>query len=108
MFPVAFLVAAVVVAFGTYSYVKLSHAFPSSAGPAMFLREGALSLFMYVSMVLGESLVARVFFAHTYGREPASAVQTGSCLRPQIRHFGRVRQSTNPRSRTARGCVSDP
>ena len=69
MFPVAFLVAAVVVAFSAYSYVKLSHAFPSSAGPAMFLREaygpgtatGVLSLFMYVSMVLGESLVARTF-----------------------------------------------
>ena len=69
MFPVAFLVAAVVVAFSAHSYVKLSHAFPSSAGPAMFLREaygpgtatGVLSLFMYVSMVLGESLVARTF-----------------------------------------------
>jgi amino acid transporter len=72
MFPVAFLVAAVVVAFSAYSYVKLSHAFPSSAGPAMFLREaygpgtatGVLSLFMYVSMVLGQSLVARTFGAY--------------------------------------------
>ena len=83
LFPVAFLVAAVVVAFSAYSYVKLSHAFPSSAGPAMFLREaygpgtvtGVLSLFMFVSMVLGQSLVARAFGAYilqVVDLEPAS------------------------------------
>ena len=55
LFPIAFLVAAVVVGFSAYSYVKLSNAFPSSGGVAMFLREeyglgtatGALALFMY-------------------------------------------------------------
>ena len=71
-FPIAFLAAAVVVSFSAYSYVKLSHAFPSSGGPAMFLREaygpgtatGVFSLFMYVSMILGQSLVARTFGAY--------------------------------------------
>lgn len=72
LFPVAFLVAAVVAAFSAYSYVKLSNAFPSSGGVAMFLKEeyglgattGVLALFMYVSMVINESLVARTFGAY--------------------------------------------
>ena len=69
LFPVAFVVAAVVVAFSAYSYVKLSDAYPSSGGVAMFLREqygpgtttGVFAIFMYVSMVINESLVARTF-----------------------------------------------
>ncbi len=72
LFPVAFLVAAVVAAFSSYSYVKLSNAFPSSGGVAMFLKEeyglgtttGVFALFMYVSMVINESLVARTFGAY--------------------------------------------
>ncbi len=83
LFPVAFLTAAVVVTFSAYSYVKLSHEFPSSGGPAMFLRHayglgtatGVFSLFMYVSMVLGQSLVARTFGAYilqVVDLEPAS------------------------------------
>jgi len=72
LFPVAFLVAAVVVAFSAYSYVKLSNAFPSSGGIAMFLKEayglgvatGVFSLLMYFSMVISESLVARTFGAY--------------------------------------------
>jgi len=73
LFPIAFLVAAVVVGFSAYSYVKLSNAFPSSGGVAMFLREeyglgtatGVFAMFMYVSMVINESLVARTFGAYT-------------------------------------------
>ncbi|MFV2039598.1 MAG: APC family permease [Acidimicrobiales bacterium] len=69
LFPLAFLVAAIVVAFSSYSYVKLSAAFPSSGGIAMFLKEeyglgtvtGVFALFMYISMVISESLVARTF-----------------------------------------------
>ncbi|GMR01871.1 MAG: APC family permease [Acidimicrobiia bacterium] len=72
LFPVAFLVAAVVVAFSAYSYVKLSNAFPSSGGVAMFLKEtygpgtatGVFALLMYVSMVISESFVARTFGAY--------------------------------------------
>ena len=69
LFPVAFLAAAVVVAFSAYSYVKLSNAFPSSGGIAMFLKEayglgtatGVFAMLMYISMVISESLVARTF-----------------------------------------------
>ncbi len=72
LFPIAFLAAGVIVAFSAYSYVKLSNAFPSSGGVAMFLREayglgtatGVFALLMYVSMVISESLVARTFGAY--------------------------------------------
>lgn len=68
-FPLAFLGAAIVVSFSAYSYVKLSNTFPSSGGIAMFLKEqyglgaitGIFSMFMYVSMVVNESLVSRTF-----------------------------------------------
>lgn len=68
-FPLAFLGAAIVVAFSAYTYVKLSNSFPSSGGIAMFLKEqyglgmvtGIFSVFMYVSMVVNESLVSRTF-----------------------------------------------
>lgn len=83
LFPVAFVVAAVVIAFSAYSYVKLSNAYPSSGGIAMFLREqyglgtttGVFAIFMYVSMVINESLVARTFGAYALqilDLEPAS------------------------------------
>lgn len=69
LFPVAFVAAAAVVALSAYSYVKLSNAYPSSGGIAMFLREeygpgtatGVFAIFMYVSMVINEGLVARTF-----------------------------------------------
>ncbi|GMQ94240.1 MAG: APC family permease [Acidimicrobiia bacterium] len=72
LFPVAFVAAAVVVVFSAYSYVKLSNAFPSSGGVAMFLKEaygpgtatGFFALLMYASMVISESLVARTFGAY--------------------------------------------
>lgn len=67
--PAAFLAGAVVVAFSSYSYVKYSGANPSSGGIAMLLKAaygpgviaGSFSLFMYVSMVVAESLLARTF-----------------------------------------------
>lgn len=69
LFPLAFVAAALIVATSAYSYVKLSNAYPSSGGIAMFLREaygpgtttGVFAIFMYVSMVINESLVARTF-----------------------------------------------
>jgi amino acid transporter len=72
LFPLAFVAAGVVVSVSAYSYVKLSNAFPSSGGVAMFLREayglgtttGVFAIFMYVSMVISESLVARTFGAY--------------------------------------------
>ncbi|MDZ4267920.1 MAG: APC family permease [Mycobacterium sp.] len=67
--PWAFLTAAVVVAFSAYSYIRYSSTNPSSGGIAMLLKAaygpgvtaGTFSLFMYVSMVLAESLLARTF-----------------------------------------------
>ena len=73
LFPLAFLVGAIVVGFSAYSYVKFSNAYPSSGGVAMFMRKaygpgtvaGSFSLLMYVSMVIAESLVARTFGSYT-------------------------------------------
>ena len=73
LFPLVFLVGAIVVAMSAYSYVKFSNAYPSSGGIAMFLRKaygpgtlaGTFSLLMYVSMVIAESLVARTFGSYT-------------------------------------------
>ncbi len=73
LFPIVFLAGAVVVGFSSYSYVKFSNAFPSSGGVAKFLTKaygpgtaaGTLSLLMYVSMVVAESLVARTFGSYT-------------------------------------------
>ncbi|BDB60742.1 MULTISPECIES: APC family permease [Rhodococcus] len=67
--PWAFVAGAVVVAFSAYSYVRYSSTDPSSGGIAMILTAaygpgviaGSFSLFMYVSMILAESLLARTF-----------------------------------------------
>lgn len=72
-FPLAFILAAVIAGFSAYSYVKLSNAFPSAGGIAMFLNKaygrgvmtGACALLMYFSMVINESLVARTFGTYT-------------------------------------------
>jgi amino acid transporter len=72
-FPFAFLGAALVTAFSAYAYVKLSNAYPSAGGIAMFLEKaygkttmtGACALLMYFSMVINESLVARTFGTYT-------------------------------------------
>ncbi len=72
-FPIAFVAAAVVVAFSAYSYVKMANAYPSAGGIAMFLEKaygktmmtGACALLMYFSMVINESLVARTFGTYT-------------------------------------------
>ncbi len=73
LFPIAFIVGAIVVGFSSYSYVKFSNAYPSSGGVAKFLSQsygpgtatGTFSLLMYVSMVVSESLVAGTFGAYT-------------------------------------------
>jgi amino acid transporter len=69
LFPLAFLIAAIVTGFSAYSYVKMSNAFPSAGGIAMFLEKAygrgtitaAGALLMFFSMVINESLVARTF-----------------------------------------------
>lgn len=68
-FPVAFLLGAIVAGVSSYSYVRYSSVNPSSGGIAMLLKDaygpgavaGSFSLFMYVSMVVAESLLARTF-----------------------------------------------
>ena len=73
LFPIAFIVGAIIVGFSSYSYVKFSNAYPSSGGVAKFLTKsygpgtitGSFSLLMYVSMVVSESLVAGTFGAYT-------------------------------------------
>jgi amino acid transporter len=69
----AFLVAAIVVGFSAYSYIKMANAYPSAGGIAMFLEKAygrgtvtaACALLMYLSMVINESLVARTFATYT-------------------------------------------
>ncbi|MGD2137997.1 MAG: APC family permease [Gammaproteobacteria bacterium] len=78
-FPLAFLCAAIVAAFSAYSYVKMSNAYPSAGGIAMFLEKAygksvmtaTCALLMYFSMVINESLVARTF--GTYILQPFDA-----------------------------------
>ncbi|GJL84193.1 MAG: amino acid permease [marine bacterium B5-7] len=73
MFPLAFFVAAVVSVFSAYSYIKVTHKYPSSGGIAMILEKaygkgvmtGACALLMAISMVINESLVARTFGTYT-------------------------------------------
>jgi len=72
LYPLAFVVAAVVASFSAYSYVRLAATYPSAGGIAMFLEKaygksaltGAFALLMYFSMVINESLVARTFGAY--------------------------------------------
>lgn len=99
-FPLAFLAAAVVALFSTYSYIKLSTAHPSAGGIAMYLKqaygEGVLTagmaLLMYFSMVINESLVARTFAEYTMqlftspgqGSRGGGSVFTGNWIVPMI------------------------
>lgn len=72
-FPYVFVVGAVITAFSAYSYIKMSNAFPSSGGIAMYLHKaygmtwvtGAGALLMAFSMIINESLVARTFATYT-------------------------------------------
>lgn len=68
-FPIAFLLGAIIAAVSSYAYIRYSSVNPSSGGIAMLLKDaygsgitaGSFSLFMYVSMVVAESLLARTF-----------------------------------------------
>lgn len=69
LFPLAFIVGAIITGFSAYSYISMSNAWPSSGGIAMILQKcygpGAVAagaaLLMALSMVIAESLVARTF-----------------------------------------------
>ena len=68
LFPIAFFVAAIVAPFSTYSYIKMSNAYPSSGGIVTYLEKAYgpgittvfCALLMYFSMVINQSLVARM------------------------------------------------
>lgn len=72
-YPLAFLLAAVISGFSAYTYVRMSKAFPSAGGIAMFLKQaygrgvttGACALLMLISMIINQSLVARTFGTYT-------------------------------------------
>lgn len=73
LFPLAFLCAALIVAFSAYSYVKMSNAYPSAGGIGMYLHKAYGStlptafhaLLMYFSMVIAQSFLARTFGSYT-------------------------------------------
>ena len=73
LFPLSFVVGAIVTAFSAYSYIKMSNAYPSAGGIAMILEKAygpttvaaGASLLMALSMVINESLVARTFGTYT-------------------------------------------
>jgi amino acid transporter len=89
LFPVAFLVGAVITLFSAYSYIKMSNAYPSAGGIAMILHKAygpgmvtaAGGLLMYFSMVINESLVARTFGTYTL---QLFGVEEGSMLVPAL------------------------
>lgn len=83
LFPLSFVVGAIVTAFSAYTYVKMSNAFQSSGGIAMILQKAygpttvaaGAALLMTLSMVISESLVARTFGTYAMralGREADS------------------------------------
>lgn len=73
LFPLAFLAAALIVAFSSYSYIKMSNAYPSAGGIGMYLYKAYgrtlptafHALLMYFSMVIAQSFLARTFGAYT-------------------------------------------
>ena len=73
LFPLAFLIAAIVSGFSAYSYIKVSNKYPSAGGIAMILHRafgpstvtGGAALLMAFSMIINESLVARTFGTYT-------------------------------------------
>lgn len=73
LFPLAFLAAAIVVSFSAYSHIKISNAYPSAGGIAMYLHKAYgdrlptafNALLMYFSMVIAQSFLARTFGSYT-------------------------------------------
>lgn len=72
-FPFIFLVGAILVSFSSYSYIKVSNAYPSSGGIAMILVKAygkttiavGSAMLMVFAMIINQSLVARTFGTYT-------------------------------------------
>jgi amino acid transporter len=73
LFPIAFLVGALISGFSAYAYIKMSNAYPSAGGIAMYLKmaygkgivTAVAALLMAFAMVINQSLVARTFGSYT-------------------------------------------
>lgn len=73
LFPLAFLLAAIISGFSSYTYIRVTSKYPSAGGIAMILEKaygktmmtGACALLMAFSMIISESLVARTFGTYT-------------------------------------------
>jgi amino acid transporter len=85
LFPLSFVVGAIVTGFSAYTYIKMSNAFPSAGGIGMILKKAygpttvaaGAALLMALSMVISESLVARTFGTYTlqaFGGDPDSVL----------------------------------
>ncbi|SHM90035.1 amino acid/polyamine/organocation transporter, APC superfamily [Cyclobacterium lianum] len=73
LFPIAFLVGAIIAGFSAYAYIKMSNSYPSAGGIAMYLKKAygkgiitaVAALLMAFAMVINQSLVARTFGSYT-------------------------------------------
>lgn len=73
LFPLMFLVGAIIVAISAYSYIKVSNTYPSAGGIAMILQKAygkstitaGSALLMAFAMIINQSLVARTFGSYT-------------------------------------------
>ncbi len=72
-FPVAFVGGAIIAAFSSYAYVKMSNAYPSAGGIGMYLVKAYgkrpvaafAALLMAFAMIINQSLTARTFGTYT-------------------------------------------
>lgn len=89
LFPLSFVIGALVTGFSAYTYIKMSNAHPSSGGIAMILEKAygptalaaGAALLMALSMVINESLVARTFATYLLR---GLGLNTGSWLVPAL------------------------
>ena len=73
LFPFIFLVGAIISGLSAYGYIKLSNAYPSAGGIAMYLNKAYgkglttafAALLMAFAMIINQSLVARTFGSYT-------------------------------------------
>lgn len=73
LFPLAYIGGAIVASFSSYAYIKMSNAYPSAGGIAMYFSKvygkgtitASCSLLMAFSMIIAQSLVARTFGTYT-------------------------------------------
>ncbi len=73
LFPLIFLVGAIISGFSAYSYIKVSNTYPSAGGIAMILQKAygkstitaGAALLMAFAMIINQSLVARTFGSYT-------------------------------------------